>query len=334
MRYLAIGSVVLVIVAVIVIPAIVVLGTTELPKEPATAQPTVRQQEGVVIKVYMGEINQIVAMNLEDYVKGVVAAEMPAEFEPEALKAQAVAARTYAVKHMALFGGAGSVEHPGADITTDYKESQAWHNETKLREKWGGNYGKYWHKISQAVDQTQGLILTYKGEVINAVFHSTSGERTASAKEVWGFEYPYLQSVVCKWDQLSPRYQDNKAIALTELEERLGPEAGIMAAAQSDKSAAVVSIIDYTDSGRVNKVRVGAKILTGLEVREKLGLRSTYFNVEATGEKLVFKTTGYGHGVGLCQYGANGQAKELRDYRQILTYYYTGTAFKNIYEFQ
>ena len=161
-----------------------------------------------MIKVYMGDIKQIVAMNLEDYVKGVVAGEMPAEFEPEALKAQAVAARTYAVKHMTLFGGAGSVEYPGADITTDYKESQAWYNETKLREKWGANYGKYWRKVSQAVDLTQGLILTYNGEPINAVFHSTSGERTASAKEVWGFEYPYLQSVVCNWDKASPRYQD------------------------------------------------------------------------------------------------------------------------------
>jgi stage II sporulation protein D len=284
-----------------------------------------------MIKVYMGEINQIVAMNLEDYVKGVVAAEMPAEFELEALKAQAVAARTYAVKHMALFGGSGSVEHPGADISTDYKDSQAWHNETKLKEKWGVDYGRYWKKISQAVDQTQGLIITYQGEPINAVFHSTSGERTASAKEVWGFDYPYLQSVACSWDQLSPRYQTIKEIALTELEVRLGTDAAIMAAAQSGESTGVVNIIDYTDSGRVNKVRVGSKTLTGLEVREKLDLRSTNFSVDATGDKLVFKTVGYGHGVGLCQYGANGQAKEGRNFRQIVTYYYTGAAIKNIF---
>ncbi len=333
MRYIAICSVLLVIVAVIAIPAIVVMSDYEHRRESAVAQPAVFRQEDVMIKVYMAEINQIVSMNLEDYVKGVVAAEMPAEFELEALKAQAVAARTYAVKHMAFFGGSGSVEHPGADVTTDYKNSQAWYNETKLKEKWGVNYGKYWRKISQAVDQTQGLIVTYKGEPINAVFHSTSGERTASAKEVWGFEYPYLQSVACSWDQLSPRYQDTKEIPLSELEARLGTDAGIMAAAQSGNSADIVSIIEHTDSGRVNKVRVGSKTLTGLEVREKLALRSTNFIVEAAGDKLVFKTRGYGHGVGLCQYGANGQAKEKRDFRQILTYYYTGTAIRNIFGF-
>ncbi|MBP2637697.1 MAG: hypothetical protein H6Q72_3604 [Firmicutes bacterium] len=333
MRYIAIGSILLVIVAVIAIPAIVVLSTYEMNKQTATTLPPVSRQEDVMIKVYMGDIKQIVAMNLEDYVKGVVAGEMPAEFEIEALKAQAVAARTYAAKHMALFGGAGSLEYPGADITTDYKESQAWYSETKLREKWGANYGKYWRKVSQAVDLTQGLILTYNGEPINAVFHSTSGERTASAKEVWGFEYPYLQSVVCSWDKVSPRYQDRKEITLAELEARLGNDAVIMAAAQSGKSAGVVNIIDYTDSGRVNMVRVGTKQLSGLEVREKLELRSTKFIVEAIDDKLVFKTTGYGHGVGLCQYGANGQAKEGRDFRQILTYYYTGTAIKNIFGF-
>ena len=331
MRYIAIGSVLLVIIAVIAIPSIVVLCTYDTNRELAVNKSTVLRGEDITIKVYMHEINQIVSMNLEDYVKGVVAAEMPAEFEGEALKAQAVAARTYAVKHMAIFGGTGSGEHPGADVTTDHKESQAWHNETKLKEKWGANYGKYWSKISLAVDQTQGLIITYQGEPINAVFHSTSGERTASAKEVWGFEYPYLQSVACSWDQLSPRYQDTKEISLAELEARLGTDAGIMAAAQSGGSADVVSLIDYTDSGRVNRVRIGSKTLTGLEVRQQLELRSTNFVVTAASDKLIFRTIGYGHGVGLCQYGANGQAKQKRDFRQILTYYYTGTAIKNIF---
>jgi stage II sporulation protein D len=329
--YTAIYSILLVIVAVIAIPSIVVLSVSNTNREMAVNKSAVMRGEDVTIKVYMHEINQVVAMNLEDYVKGVVAAEMPAEFELEALKAQAVAARTYAVKHMAIFGGAGSQEHPGADVTTDHKDSQAWYNETKLKENWGANYGKYWNRISQAVNQTQGLIITYQGEPINAVFHSTSGERTASAKEVWGFEYPYLQSVACSWDQLSPRYQDTKAISFVELEARLGTDAGIMAAAQGGRSADVVSIIDYTNSGRVNRVRIGSKTLTGLEVRQQLELRSANFIVEAASDKLIFKTIGYGHGVGLCQYGANGQAKQNRNFRQILTYYYTGTAIKNIH---
>jgi stage II sporulation protein D len=286
--------------------------------------------EDITIKVYMHDIKQIVSMNLEDYVKGVVAAEMPAEFEPEALKAQAVAARTYAVKHMALFGGVGSSEYPGADVTTDHNDSQAWHNETTLKAKWGANYSKYWSKVSRAVTETHGLIITYNGEPINAVFHSTSGERTASAKEVWGFDYPYLKSVACTWDQKSPRYQDTKEITLTELEARLGTDAGILATAQSGGSVNIAGIIERTDSGRVNKVRIGAKTMTGLEVRQKLELRSTNFSVEPVGDKLLFKTVGYGHGVGLCQYGANGQAKENWNFRQIITHYYTGAAIKNI----
>ncbi|WP_245692469.1 stage II sporulation protein D [Sporomusa acidovorans] len=328
---MAIYSILLVIGAVIVIPAIVVLGLSDRNRESTINQPAAYRGEDITIKVYRHEMNQIVSMNLEDYVKGVVAAEMPAEFELEALKAQAVAARTYAVKHMAAFGGAGSAEHPGADVSTDHKDSQAWYDETKLKEKWQGNYGKYWRKVSQAVDQTRGLIITYNGEPINAVFHSTSGERTASAQEVWGFDYPYLQSVACSWDQASPRYQDTKVLSLAELEMSLGPDAGIMAAAQSNGSGNVAGIIDLTASGRVNKVRIGSKVLSGQEVRQKLDLRSTKFSVEAMGDKFVFRTTGYGHGVGLCQYGANGQAKENRNFRQILTYYYTGVAIKNIF---
>ncbi len=330
MRYVTLYGVLLVILTVIAIPAIVVLGTNQREARPmAPGSAADYRGEDVTIKVYMHEINQIVTMNLEDYIKGVVAAEMPAEFELEALKAQAVAARTYAVKHMAAFGGTGSAEHPGADVSTDHKDSQAWLNETKLKEKWGANYGKYWSKVSQAADQTKGLILTYNGEPINAVFHSTSGERTASALEVWGFDYPYLKSVACTWDQQSPRYQETKEITFAELEARLGTDAGIIAAAQNG-SAAIAGIIDKTDSGRVNKIRIGVKTMGGNEVRQKLDLRSTNFTVEPAGDKLIFHTIGYGHGVGLCQYGANGQAKENRNFRQILTYYYTGVAIKNL----
>ncbi len=331
-RYVMLYGIIIVIAAVIAIPSAVILGIYDWNREPVVINGAeVHRGEDITIKVYMHEINQIVTMNLEDYIKGVVAAEMPAEFELEALKAQAVAARTYAVKHMAVFGGTGSTEHPGADVSTDHNDSQAWQDETKLKAKWGENYTKYWSKVSRAVDQTRGLILTYNGEPINAVFHSTSGERTASAKEVWGFDYPYLISVSCSWDKKSPRYQDTKEITLTELETRLGADAGIVAAAQSGGGAGITSIIDYTDSGRVNKVRIGSKTMTGLEVRQKLELRSANFQIESAGDKLIFKTIGYGHGVGLCQYGANGQAKENRNFRQILTHYYTGVAIKNIF---
>ena len=286
--------------------------------------------EDLTIQVYLHDKKQLVSLKLEQYVKGVVAAEMPAEFELEALKAQAVASRTYAVKHMAMFGGTGINGIPGAEVTTNSADSQAWHSEAQLKEKWGKNYEKYWSRISQAVEQTRGLIITYQGEPINAVFHSTSGERTASAQEVWGFDYPYLQSVACSWDQASPRYQDTKELSLAELETRLGTDAGIVTAAQSSGGAGIAGIIDYTESGRVSSMRIGTKTFSGLEVRRQLELRSTNFTVTPVDDKLVFKTIGYGHGVGLCQYGANGQARQNRDFRQIITYYYTGTAINPI----
>jgi stage II sporulation protein D len=161
------------------------------------------------------------------------------------------------------------------------------------------------------------------------VFHSTSAERTASAQEVWGFDYPYLKSVPCKWDTDSPRYADTRSITLSELEQRLGTDAGVLAAAQSGSSA-IAQIVDRTESGRVDKIRIGSKTFSGISVREKLDLRSANFTVETKGSAMVFKTIGYGHGVGLCQYGANGMAKDGHDFREILTYYYTGVAIKDI----
>ncbi len=322
-------TVLLVIVAVIVVPAVVLYGLGG----PAGPRPAaVRKGEDVPIRVYLHEQDRIVEMSLEDYVKGMVAAEMPAEFDLEALKAQAVAGRTYAVKQMVLFGGSGLAGRPGADVSTDPAQSQAWLNTLQLRDRWGPfNFDRYWDKIGRAVDETRGLIATYNGEPINAVFHSTSGERTAAAKEVWGFDYPYLQSVACSWDKKSPRYSDSKEYSFSELEQRLGADAGVVAAA-AQGGGAVAQIIDRTESGRVSTARVGSKTFSGLDLRQKLELRSSNFVLETRDGKVVFKTTGYGHGVGLCQYGANGMAKEGKDFRAILTYYYTGIKIASIHE--
>lgn len=320
-------SILFVIVAVIVIPAAVLLTAGG----PAGPQARVQGRgEDVLIRVYLHEQDRIVEMSLEDYVKGVVAAEMPAEFELEALKAQAVAARTYAVKQMVLFGGSGLADRPGADVSTDPRQSQAWQSTLQLRTRWGPfNFDRYWAKVARAADETRGLVVLYNSEPINAVFHSTSGERTASAKEVWGYDFPYLQSMICLWDKKSPRYSDSREYSFAELEQRLGADAAVVAAAQSGKGE-VVQILELTESGRVGKARVGSKTLSGVDLRQKLELRSANFSFETKGDKVVFKTTGYGHGVGLCQYGANGLAKEGKNFRDIITYYYTGVTLGNI----
>lgn len=323
-------TVLLVLVLVIIIPIVVIGGFQGEPR--LSGGNKMSRNDHVMIKVYFHEQQKIVEMNLEEYIKGVVAAEMPAEFELEALKAQAVAARTYAVKNMTAFGGSGLAEQPGADVSTDYKQSQAWLDEEKLKKRWGANYARFWRKISQAVEETSGEVVTYNGEFIHAVYHSTSGERTASAKEVWGFDYPYLKSVPCTWDQKSPRYYDTKEFPLARVEELLGPETQVVAAMQNNSSGAA-AILSTTESGRVAQIRIGSKVLSGADVREKLDLRSNNFNVELKENKMIVNTIGYGHGVGLCQYGANGMAKDNMDYRQILTKYYTGVAIKNINAF-
>lgn len=321
----------LILVVVVAIPTLVVRTIGPVAKDSQLRTAKTHKGEDISIRVYLHENNEIIEMRLEEYVKGVVAAEMPAEFDIEALKAQAVAARTYAVKNMGFFGGAGVANRPGADVSTDHRENQAWISELQAKQRWGPFKGDgYWKKITQAVEATSGLILTYNGDPINAVFHSTSGDRTASAKEVWDFDYPYLQSVSCQWDKKAPRYQDMKEITLVMAANRLGDDAGVMAAVQSSNPD-VAQILERTPSGRVSKVRIGNKTFSGIAIREKLELRSTNFTVDRKGDTLIFKTMGYGHGVGLCQYGANGIAKEGRDYRQILTYYYTGVAIKNIH---
>jgi len=326
-KKILISAIVLVIVVVLMIPMLIVGSLNTIGTISDKSSKTLKGED-VFIRVYMHERGKIVEMNLEDYVAGVVASEMPAEFELEALKSQAVAARTYAVKSMLIFGGSGVESQPGADVSTDYRQSQAFLSEEQLKERWGTNYERYWGKINQAVAQTRGQVITYNGEFINAVFHSTSGERTASAKEVWGFDYPYLISVPCSWDQKSPRYNDRKEFALAEIEQLLGAETQVMAAVQN--GSGVTQVIETTDSGRIGQIRIGSKVLSGLAIREKLELRSTNFKVEIQGNKMIFNTIGYGHGVGLCQYGANGMAKAGHDYRQIITTYYNGVAIKNI----
>ncbi len=327
MKKIVVVTCMLVVIMVVILPTLIISSINGIHSQPENHNNTLKD-ENIKINIYFHKEKKIRAMNLEEYIVGVVAAEMPAEFEREALKAQAVAARTYAVKHMLLFGGSGAPDCPDADISTDYGQGQAWLSQEQLKERWGNHYGQYIEKINQAVAETKNQAITYDGEVINAVFHSTSGERTASAKEVWGFDYPYLISVPCPWDQSSPRYQERKEFSLAEIEKKLGAETQVVAAAQN--GSGLFQVVDTTDSGRVGQIRIGSKVLSGQIVREKLDLRSTHFRIEMQDGKMIVDTIGYGHGVGLCQYGANGMAKAGKDYRQIISTYYTGVVIQSI----
>jgi stage II sporulation protein D len=282
--------------------------------------------KGIIVRLYLKNENKIIPLELEEYIKGVVAAEMPAKFHLEALKAQAIAARTVTVKRLKHFGGPGYQAVQGADLSDDVNDSQAWLGKADLLKKWGlFNYYTYWRKISRAVEETSGLIITYEGKPVDAVYHSTSGPKTENSEEVWGVFQPYLRSVQCPFDKHSPRYFEEKTFPLLELQSRLGLDTYSPSSGDS-----FIRIINYTASGRVKNIKIGGRVYQGKELRSLLGLNSTFFTCQISDQKVVFKTIGYGHGVGLCQYGADGLAELGKDYKEIIHYYYQGVEIRKL----
>lgn len=255
---------------------------------------------------------------------GVVSAEMPASYEIEALKAQAVVARTYTAYKIEHAG-----KHPEADICDDSACCQAWISKENRFSKWNeeereGN----WNKIVEAVDSTKGKIITYNGEPINAFFHSNSGGTTETVSNVWGgTDYPYLQSVETSGEEGYSQYESNVTLTREELIEKLKekhPEVQI-----NYEQEEAIKITEYTESGRVKNIQFGNIDISGVEARTLLGLRSAKFSIEI-GDNIVFNVTGYGHGVGLSQTGADSMAKQGSNFEQIINHYYTGIKIENV----
>lgn len=276
---------------------------------------TVRVSEGGIVK----------NMTMRRYLIGVVAAEMPASFEIEALRAQAVAARTETLYHILLFK---SDTHPDADVCTDSTCCQAYKNEGELRDKWGSAYDDYIAKITEAVQSTDGECLVYGNAPIQAVFHSSSAGRTANSQEVWEFSLPYLISVRSPETAADvPNYVSSVTVSLSDFKEtvlKFYPEAVF----PKDKTKWVTDIT-YTGSGRIMTLRLGGVVVSGPALRSMFGLRSTAASIKVGDKDVIFTTTGYGHGVGMSQYGANALAKAGKGYREILEWYYTGVTFAN-----
>ena len=271
----------------------------------------------VVLRVLNG--GTVEEMTLGEYLVGVVRAEMPASFEPEALKAQATAARTYTLYKMETGGN-----HAGtADICTDSTCCQAYLSEDRARANWGEAADANEKKVEAAVRDTDGQVIQYGGAPILAVFHSCSAGQTRAAGEVWLNDLPYLQAVSSPEDtDAIPNYYSRAEFTAEDFKSRVlavCPEADLSGSMSTGLRGAV------TDSaGSVETLTVGDVTVKGSTLRSALGLRSACFTWEVQGEKLVFFVTGYGHGVGLSQYGANRMAKEGAGFRDILTHYYTG----------
>lgn len=287
-----------------------------LPAQPeAVAAPGADGGRLVRVKLEGGAVE---SMPLNDYLWRVVAAEMPASFAEEALKAQTVAARTYALRKAAL----GEDNHPDADVCTDINCCQAYLDPTAAAGSWGEAAPDYTQKIAQAVADTDGLVMTYGGELIQAVFHSSSAGRTNDAVEVWGSAVPYLVGVDTPEGDEVPNY--HTAVTYTPDEFKALFAAQYPAAVFPEDPAAWFQNPTYTASGGVNTIQVAGVTVSGLEVRSLCALRSAHFAVSADSAQVAFSVTAYGHGVGLSQYGANALAKDGAGFQEILTHYYTG----------
>ncbi len=272
------------------------------------------------VLVYLKDENRTEEMNTSQYLKEVVAAEMPAQFHEEALKAQAVAARTYLVNRVRVSRSSGSAEeHHGADICTDSTHCKAWIREEKRRELWGSDADANWKKISDAVDSTAGVLITYQNEPISAVFHSTSSGRTENAKDVWGGDVPYLVSVPSEGEELSPRYHSERVLTIEEFQQIAQEKLSGL-----DWNKGLIGEITRSDAGGILTIEIGGVPIKGTEFRSLYELRSTHVDAQVTEDSVILSVTGFGHGVGMSQYGANYLASTGKNYEEILKYYYTG----------
>lgn len=275
-----------------------------------------------VIRVLDFTSGQVTELAMQDYVTGAVLAEMPATYHEEALKAQAVAARTYAVRQREKQRLDPDEMLMGADISNDSTRFQAYFTPEQAKAFYGESYEKYYDIVSSAVEATEGEILVYDGEPIVAAFHSTSGGRTESAEVVWGSAMEYLVPVESVEDENSPVYYDEKIFTEDELSSRI--EEAYPDADFSGEPEKWIIIGDRSASGTVIELTAGGEILSGTEFRQLLGLRSANFETEYADGRFTVTTKGNGHGVGMSQYGANAMANEGANYREILMHYYTG----------
>ena len=253
-------------------------------------------------------------MDMDEYLTGVVLAEMPAFFEPEALKAQAVAARTYARK-AAVTGG----KHGDGSVCTDYTCCQAYLSPEEYLEK--GGIRDDIQKVRSAVLDTSGYVLTYNGELIEAVYFSCSGGKTEDAAAVWGTDYPYLRSTDSPGEEGAAFYSDTKVFTPEEFENALG-------IVLSAEPAQWFGEVTRTAGDGVDTMEIGGLKFSGVELRTALGLRSTAFTITVQENMIQVETLGYGHRVGMSQYGADAMAAAGSDYQQILSHYYPGTVLE------
>ena len=268
-----------------------------------------------------GEVEEV---GLDEYLYHVVSAEMPANYDLEALKAQAVVARTYTVYKIQ------NPKHENADICDDSNCCQAWVSKEERLARWKETEREdNWKKIKECVDTTKGKIITYENKPINAFFHANSGGTTELPVNVWGgTDFPYLQVVETVGEEGYAQYSSEVELTKEELIEKL--KAKYEDIEIDFEKQEELKIMEYTDSGRVKTVKFGNHELSGVETRTLLGLKSTNFEIIKQDDKIKFIVKGYGHGVGMSQTGADAMAKQGSDYEEIIKHFYIGVEIKDI----
>lgn len=256
------------------------------------------------ITVYRSN-GSVINLNMTDYLIGVVSSEMPASFNLEALKAQSVLARTYALK----------AKQTGKKLT-DTVSTQSYIDIDQMKNKWGNSFNIFYNKIKNAVENTNGEYLSYNGNYIEALYHSTNNGKTESSLDVFGNYYPYLISVSSEYDKNASSYLRTINMPLDTISNKLG---------LSLNNDSVISILSYTDGGNIKEININGNNFSGKKVRELLNLRSADFDISISDNNANITTRGYGHGVGMSQYGANGMANAGYGYKDILSHYYPGT---------
>ena len=288
-------------------------------------QPNEKPEGMLSISLYDRASGKTEEMPLEEYIIGVVGAEMPASFPLEALKAQAVAARTYAVRHMTAFGGSGC---SGADICTDSGCCQSYRSPEQLKKKFGGDARQYMDKLRQAVYETEGEYAAYKGEPIEALYHSSAGGRTEDAQNVFSAALPYLIGVDSPGEETAGKYAAEVRVSLGEFTNRVNKK-WPAAKLKKNRLGEQVKVVSRYDSGRVKELKLNKITVSGRELRRLFDLNSANFTL-SIGEKVTIRTKGYGHGVGMSQYGARAMALEGAGYEEILKHYYTGVEIEKV----
>ncbi|HSQ33825.1 MAG TPA: stage II sporulation protein D [Peptostreptococcaceae bacterium] len=286
-------------------------------------------KESPKIKVYNHKKNKVENIDIEEYLYSVVAGEMPSDFEEEALKAQAVAARTY-VYYKKENGSDKDPIHKGADVCTNFNHCQEYLSEKELKKVHGDEWmKKSWGKIKKAVNDTRGQILVYDDKAILPMYFSTAAGRTENSEEVFSTKQPYLRSVESPYDKASPKYISNLKISKNEFIKHMKKSYNINLSSATLNSD--IKILKRTEAGSVEKIKIGDKQLSGRDMRSILNLNSTNFDISIKNDYIDILVKGYGHGVGMSQWGADGMANAGYKYYKILKHYYTGSDIKDKY---